>query len=172
MDTPSDVLMSLSVPGTTITPVPITKLPTINAHSARGKAALEAPVVDRAEFMKWCEAARASIGERSDPLAAAVSPRSNAPGSERESPREHPEQGGRHGEVAGELADGHVDQAGPEGEFQPARHGAQRIAHHRQPAQQTGLGTESLQPAQGARVGGGAMAHLVDRLVGAQAHQP
>ena len=36
MEMPSDWLMSLSVPGTTMMPVPITKLPNSNAHRERG----------------------------------------------------------------------------------------------------------------------------------------
>ena len=35
IDTCSDRLMSLSVPGTAMTPEPMTKLPAISAHSAR-----------------------------------------------------------------------------------------------------------------------------------------
>ncbi|MDQ0570744.1 hypothetical protein QFZ42_002578 [Variovorax paradoxus] len=50
--TASDVLISLSVPGTTITPVPITKLPASSAHSApRGAGRLtEGPSPSAAVF--------------------------------------------------------------------------------------------------------------------------
>ena len=39
--TPKELLMSLSVPGTTITPVPMIRLPSISAHSACGSPAGE-----------------------------------------------------------------------------------------------------------------------------------
>ena len=45
IDTSSDRLMSLSVPGTTITPVPMTKLPTISAHKACGSRAVAVGVM-------------------------------------------------------------------------------------------------------------------------------
>ena len=53
IDTPSERLMSFSVPGTTMTPVPITKLPAISAQRARGSGALAAPV-RRVAWVKGC----------------------------------------------------------------------------------------------------------------------
>src|SRR5947209_7110019 len=44
-DTPRSVLISLSVPGTVITPVPITKLPNSMGHSTAGRASLRGDAV-------------------------------------------------------------------------------------------------------------------------------
>ncbi len=46
--------MSFSVPGTTMTPVPITKLPAISAQRARGSGALAAPVRELACVKEVC----------------------------------------------------------------------------------------------------------------------
>src|SRR3990167_11495643 len=112
IDTFSEALMSLSVPGTTMTPVPITKLPSIRAHRARGRAVWAGGGV-----MGVC----GGRGRRSID-AIAPDPRGS------ESPGEHPDQGDGHGQVARELAHRHPGQARPERQLEPARHGAQRVA--------------------------------------------
>ena len=59
IDTPSEVLMSVSVPGTTITPVPMTKLPTISAHRTGGNGV-------RAEGVATADM-RPSVGHQGSP---------------------------------------------------------------------------------------------------------
>lgn len=105
------------------------------------------------------------------------------------SARDDGQDGAGHHQVAQEFADGHVEQAGPEGKPQPAGHGAQRVADGGQPAEQAGLGAELAQPdagtalmagqCAGRRVSGvGRMAGLAacacqgPGLLGTQAHPP
>src|SRR3990167_2855120 len=158
IDTFSEVLMSLSVPGTTMTPVPMTKLPIINAHSERGRALSVGGIV--VVMPGGVDSQRQSMGG------------TTRAASERESPREHPQQSGGDREVARKFADRHVAHAGPEGKAQPAGHRADRITHAGQPGQQTGLGAEALQPVQHTHVGRVAVACLVDHAVCAVTHPP
>lgn len=82
-----------------------------------------------------------------------------------------PKQPTRHDQVTPEFANGHVQRARPKRHLEPTGHGANRVAHHRQPRQQAGFGAEGFQPFQGALVCAG-MVPAVHRLVRAPAHPP